>query len=235
MKIAVISDIHANIFALQAVLQDIDKNGCEKIYILGDLVGYYYWPKQVIDLIRSDERMVTIRGNHEDLLARSLKDPEFLELCKRKYGSGLEYCREQLSGDDLKWLDELPESEQLKVEGVELGFFHGSDLHVDEYVYPDVSPARLDEISGFDFVFFGHTHYPVVFSRPNCTVVNPGSVGQPRDVGSLASYVVFDVANLALAKRRVPFDSKPIKEKAQEIDPGCSYLVRILERNNPYA
>ena len=67
MKIAFISDIHSNIFALNSVYEDLNTEKVERIFIAGDLIGYYYWPKDVIDLIRSDDRFLCIAGNHEKI------------------------------------------------------------------------------------------------------------------------------------------------------------------------
>ena len=92
MKIAILSDIHANISAFKAVLQDVEKQKCERLFILGDLVGYYYWPKDVVQYLMQSTCSTVIRGNHEDLLIKSIESEEFNEACYHKYGSGIKIC-----------------------------------------------------------------------------------------------------------------------------------------------
>lgn len=234
MKVAVISDIHANKMALMAVIKDLEKNKCEQVFVLGDLVGYYYWPKEVIEYFMSSNKCVVIRGNHEELLARCIDDSAFAERCYKKYGSGFNVCVEQLSKKHLTWLSLLPDSTTVTVDGLKIGLYHGSEKSVDEYLYPDVSRDRIDDMHfSFDFVFMGHTHYPVVFRKGETIVANPGSVGQPRDVGSLASYAILNTKNKSLSYKRVPFDSYEICEKAKQTDPDTPYLHEIMKRNNP--
>lgn len=236
MKVAVISDIHANSVALDAVYGDLEANGCEKILVLGDLVGYYYDPFDVVEKIRNDPRCVVIKGNHEELLLRSKVNNSFADRCYKKYGSGLNIAIRSLTNEQLSWISLLENNKTLELYGKKIGLYHGSEKFLNEYIYPDTLVERLDEIiTDCDFLLFGHTHYPVVFNRGNYVVVNPGSVGQPRDFGSLASYVIINLDNSSVIFRRIPFSSKELIRKTKEIDPHFSYLSEILERNNPYA
>lgn len=237
MKIAIISDIHANLPALDVVLEDIKKNECGHIFVLGDLVGYYHWPQQVVAKIMQLPNCTTIRGNHEDLLMRTYVDSDFASRCKLKYGSGLEIALKTLSEDEMRWLSELPICQQVQFEGVIFSLFHGSDKEVNEYIYPDSSIKRIEAIgyNQADYVFYGHTHYPVVFNQGKTTIANPGSVGQPRDFGSLASYLILNTKNRALIPRRLHFDSEKVIKKVLNHDPSYTYLIEILKRNNLYA
>lgn len=231
MKIAVLSDIHANIYALEAVFEDIDRNGCEKILVLGDLVGYYYWPKKVVNKIRNDPRCIVIKGNHEELLERCLRDVEFSAKCHKKYGSGFIFCQQQLSEDETNWLRLLPSDTEVVINGINIGLYHGSDRSTNEYIYPDTNESRLAKISTkHDFMFFGHTHYPMTIQHGNCVIINPGSVGQPRDIGSLASYVILNTQNRAIINRRISFDIQPLQIKSQTNDPHYPYLHEIFLR-----
>lgn len=234
MKIAIIADIHANIEALEAVFFDLENQNCDSILVLGDLVGYYYWPREVIQKIKNDARCKVIKGNHECLLQAALKDPQQMQNYQRKYGSSLQICMDELSNEDMDWLLSLPEHKKVIYDGCEIGMYHGSDTDNEEYIYPTVDKARLDQINTKpDFILFGHTHYPVAFSRLDSMIVNPGSVGQPRDIGSLASYAILNTENKGVAFRRVAFDPSTVIEKAREIDPELSYLQEIFMRNNP--
>lgn len=236
MKIAILADIHANSLALDAVYHDLELNGCEKILVLGDLVGYYYNASYVINKISNDPRCFVIKGNHEELLLKSRNNVDFANKCHKKYGSGLKVANETLSQEQIDWITNLPESENIKLDGLKLGLYHGSDKHINEYVYPDAPTKRIN-IVGIenDYIFFGHTHYPVIFPKNNRVIVNPGSVGQPRDVGSLASYAILNTTNSSVVFRRVPFSNENLIAEAMKVDPHYPYLSEILERNNPYA
>jgi len=236
MKIAILSDIHANIIALRAVISDVERNKCQHLFVLGDLVGYYYWPKEVVEFFMENENCTIIRGNHEDILLRVQRDKHYSEKCYQKYGSGFNLCITNLSSIQLSWLSELPESKVINIDGLKIALFHGSDKHTNEYLYPDLSIQRVNEMaSEYDFIFTGHTHYPVVFSSGNTIIANPGSVGQPRDIGSLASYAILNSENKALTFHRVPFDSRSICQVTKKNDPHYPYLYEIMKRNNPYA
>ncbi|PCE67638.1 metallophosphoesterase [Salinivibrio sp. YCSC6] len=233
MKIAILSDIHANFTALEAVGEHMRKQGCEYHLILGDLVGYYYQPKAVIDFVRELPNLFVIQGNHEQLLLRCQHNDDFATACHKKYGSGLKIALDQLENEDLDWIKTLPQSVGFEVEGIHIGGFHGSDKKTDEYLYPDTKRQRINQvITDYDYAFFGHTHYPVTFINGTSILVNPGSVGQPRDVGSLASYVILNTENRALTTHRVPFDSTSLCLQTQETDPHYPYLSKILKRNN---
>ena len=96
MKIAILADIHANIYAFEAVLEDIQKEGVDKIIVAGDLVGYYYWPSEVVNTCMQDSRFICIRGNHEDNLKLAISDPTKLDSLTKKYGSSYRICLEKL-------------------------------------------------------------------------------------------------------------------------------------------
>ena len=235
MKIAILADIHGNSFALDEVFNDIEINDCEQILVLGDLVGYYYNPSCVVDRIKNDSRCITIKGNHEDLLLKAIDDSSFAHKCYLKHGSGLNIAIETLSIDQLDWIKALPESKRIELDGIKLGLHHGSEIDINEYIYPDTKVERIESIkTNNDYLFFGHTHYPALFTTRSSMIVNPGSVGQPRDVGSLASYAILNTDNSSIVFRRVPFSNENLIAETKIKDPHYPYLSEILERNNPY-
>lgn len=235
MRAAVISDVHSNKYAFEAVMADLQSQKCDYLLVLGDLIGYYYWPVEVVDALMSRKNTYVIRGNHEDLLVKARYDSEQKTKYLRKYGSGVNRCLDLLSEEQLSWLENLPAELEIELEGVRIGLYHGSDHSTDEYVYPDAELSRLAETAGdLDFKFFGHTHYPMMTRSKNTVLANPGSVGQPRDVGSLASYMILNLENKVLSPRRLPFDSREIRKTAQQMDPSLSYLGDIMIRNNSF-
>lgn len=231
MKIAVLADIHSNIFALEAVYEDLDKESVDYILIAGDLIGYYYWPREVISLLRKDSRVFCVRGNHENILEEIINNSEMADTYRRKYGSGYDVCQNTLNSEDLNWLISLPEHLKLELDGCSFFMTHGSLSGVNDYLYPDVSLERLqDNYSDSKVTIFGHTHYQFIHSYEQKLLINPGSVGQPRDIGALASYAIINTTNLAIRFRRVSFDYSILTKEAKSKDPKLEYLWKIMKR-----
>lgn len=231
MKVAVISDLHANIHALRAVLDDLNKEEVNAILVAGDLIGYYYWPAEVVKLLMTDKRFFCIRGNHENILQEVLASDTAAKCYLNKYGSGYEACRRQLSEAQLQWLFSLPEQTVVTFEGETFHLGHGALGNTDEYLYPDAPFGRLlDNYSDSKYTIFGHTHYPFLHQYGGRYLLNPGSVGQPRDIGGLASYLVINTANQVVRFKRKAFDRTPVIDAAREKDPSLGYLADIMNR-----
>jgi len=207
---AIISDIHANLEALEAVLADIRQQGISQIYCLGDIIGYGPNPRECIDLVKH-HCQVTILGNHDQA---AMFDPEgFNQGAER----AIFWTRQQLetgdaAGNERRWefLGDLP---RMRREDRFL-FVHGSARNpLNEYVFPEdiYNQRKMERIFGLvdHYCFQGHTHIPGVFTEDgnfqspgelNSTLVlgdqkvliNVGSVGQPRDGDNRSSYVVVD-------------------------------------------
>jgi len=231
MKIAILSDIHGNSAALQAALADARKADVDHLLILGDLVGYYYDIRGVLDLL-ADWPQTVIGGNHEDLLARACTDEKAATTYRAKYGSALDIARETLSSQELDWLTGLPSRQSIILDGISFELCHGAPDDRDRYVYPTATDGELAncEIAG-RMVLMGHTHYPMVSVRPNCTLVNPGSIGQARDLGGFAAWMLLDTETGTLSPRRSAYDPAALISEARRRDPDLAYLSEILSRN----
>lgn len=202
----------------------------DHIIVAGDLVGYYYWPQQVVRLLMEDSRVTCIRGNHEDLLEET-RESSFADKYRRKYGSGYDVCWDTLNDEELDWLGKLPSSVELKIESTSFGVYHGSPLSTNQYVYPDAPQHELIGYhTGHDFTVLGHTHYPLVHHHERTTLLNPGSVGQPRDLGGQASYALIDLKSREVSLRRVLFDTEQIIATARSKDPEIGYLQQVMLR-----
>jgi putative phosphoesterase len=231
MKVALLSDIHANIHALRAVMKALDKESVEKILVLGDLVGYYYWPKDVVDQLRHDSRTICIRGNHEDILLECISDSVAAQKYQKKYGRGFDICMRSLSAQDLDWLAELPKALTLEFEGKSFYLCHGSLGSVDTYLYPDASEDVLkSNYSECDYTVFGHTHYSFLHSQGEQMLINPGSVGQSREGGGSARYAIVNLANNVVRFKCAQYDIASIESYALSVDPELSYLRTIFHR-----
>lgn len=239
-RIAVISDIHSNLQALEAVWARIDELGIDEIFCLGDIVGYGARPAECLGKIR-DAGVRCVQGNHDALVADGDQNLDF-----NVYSlAAVEHNRPLLSHDDIQWLGNLPTSLRLDQKAL---FVHGAPDDRDRYlIYLDDlqdASARIMDEDGPGICFFGHTHHPVVFDghgfvpvrqksivldQEHRVLSNPGSVGQPRDNDPRASFSWWDRESNILTFERVEYD---ILAARQDIfDAGLPRVLgdRLLE------
>lgn len=210
MKIALFSDIHANLPALEACLNDIDSRNPDAVYCLGDLVGYNIWPNEVIDLIRH-RKIPTIAGNYDFGIGRSSDD------CGCAYKTDLEkelgkisiaYTNQVVKKEQRNYLRTLPAhikvEFQLNNDKLNLLLVHGSPRKINEYLFEDRDEKSLNRImeqADADIMCFGHTHKP--YHRMLASeidgqnrfrhAINIGSVGKPKDENSKGCYVMLTI------------------------------------------
>lgn len=229
MKYAIISDIHANLEALQAVLADMQPHA-ERMVCLGDIVGYNANPIECLELIRSRCEVV-IAGNHDQAACDVRLYDDFSEYARE----AMHWTREQLTPDWKQYLSKLPCTARF---GDCWLAAHGSPRDTDEYLFHDThfqeSFAHLDEWQAdMRGCFVGHTHLPMIWEcsqqgvvaptvvtglktqlqRDQRYIINPGSVGQPRYGGPEASYVILDTKALTVEFRFVAYDVAAAQEK----------------------
>lgn len=238
-KLAVISDIHGNMQALETVLQDIKKENCEKILCLGDLAMAGPEPVKAIKTIKTlfDEgKLELIQGNTDELIGN------FSVEITEKLGALFPVMSEALKDDvriipeDLKdFLKNLPAQKELEIEGVRVLMVHGSPRRNDENISPDLP---IEQVEGMlagvnaDLIFCGHTHIPCGYqTSKGQTVVNDGSVGRPFTPNPQACYVIaaFNNGSFEIKHKLLDYD----KQKAAEIlatrsFPNADKLAKIL-------
>lgn len=221
---AVISDIHGNLEALQAVLADIPTEARD-IYCLGDVIGYGANPNECCELVR-DQGMLTISGNHDLAVADNTTD---LSWFNPVAAAAVEWTRKQLTKDNVEFLLTRPRMMQ----NHEALFVHGSIRDPDEYILnTDIAKENLalliSDYPDIPLCFFGHTHVKAISPPPHDPVgpntfdlssggpylVNPGSVGQPRDGDTFASYVLVDGQRVTY--RFVEYDIQRAQAKIRE-------------------
>ncbi|WP_306054846.1 metallophosphoesterase family protein [Natronococcus wangiae] len=203
MNVGLISDIHGNRIALEAALADMPP--VDELLCAGDVVGYNPWPAACVDEVRERE-IPTVVGNHDAAVATGSAF-RFNSMAR----AGVEYAIEHLSDEQLAWLADLPE-ERLECDGrVKLVHGHPDDpQRYARYTYPEeFSPRLLDEE---DVLVLGHTHVQHAERFGDGIVVNPGSVGQPRDGDPRAAYAVVDLDAMTVETRRVEYDIEAVKD-----------------------
>ena len=212
MVLAFISDIHANLHALEAVWEELQREGPDAVYCLGDLVGYGAFPNEVIEFIKKYD-IPTVMGNYDEGVGFDLhdcgcvyKDPEMDRLGKES----LTWTRERTSAENKAFLQSLPIQIRDEDRNPSLLMVHASPRKINEYLYedrPEATFVRISRAAGMDVVLFGHTHLPYQKSVNNTLFINTGSVGKPRDDDPRAGYVLFSLSGeTSVEFRRVSYD-----------------------------
>jgi predicted phosphodiesterase len=210
MKIALFSDVHANLPALEACLADIDKKQPDAIYCLGDLVGYNIWPNEVINILRQ-RGIPTIAGNYDFGIGRGSDDCGCAYKTDDEKAMGkisISYTNSIVQPAERAYLRTLPAhiklEFQLNDDKLNLLLVHGSPRRINEYLFEDrdeKSLLRIMEQADADIMCFGHTHKPyhriLSAQTPASThfrhAVNIGSVGKPKDNDTRGCYVLLTI------------------------------------------
>ncbi|MFA0822854.1 MAG: metallophosphoesterase [Methanomethylovorans sp.] len=227
MRLLIISDIHGNKEALDAVMAVSH----DEVICLGDIVDYGPSPGECIDVLL-DQKIPTIIGNHDNAVAFRM-DCGCGYAYKHLSQSTREYTWNILNTTQLEFLRELPMDLRREENGRKLYFTHGSPTSFYDYIKPDTSEDTIKEfIKGVDaeFIFVGHSHLPFVRKVSDVTLVNPGSVGQPRDGDTRASCVVFDTDSFQAEIIRIDYDMKVVFNKIRKNMPNADELIAILKR-----
>jgi len=208
MKIALFSDIHANLPALEAFFKDVETRQPDTIYCLGDLVGYNIWPNEVIREIRK-RRIPTIAGNYDFGIGRSIDDCGCAYKTDTEKANGavsISYTNQIVQDEERKYLRTLPAhikvEFQLNNDKLNLLLVHGSPRKINEYLFEDreeKSMLRIMEDVDADIMCFGHTHKPYHRTLPSASneryrhAINIGSVGKPKDGDPRGGYVLLHI------------------------------------------
>ena len=190
MRIAIVSDIHANIAALESIQEPYDL-----LFCLGDLVDYGPQPREAIHWVK-ERALRVIRGNHDHALAYEV-DCRCAPVMREASLTTRQWHTRLLSQEDKEYLHGLPITERVEIAGASFHLAHAApagDLY-DYHIVPDASDEVLRErVEGIDadFILLGHTHLPMLRTIGRTTIVNPGSVGQPRHGDPRASYAIWE-------------------------------------------
>src|SRR3954470_4947059 len=208
MRYLVLTDTHANLEAPEARLGEATPRGFDHTLVLGDLVGYGGDPNAVVERIQGLEPTAVVRGNHDKVACGLEQADGFNAVAK----SAAKWTLDVLTPPHREWLASLPEGPIDVDEVVEI--CHGSPFDEDAYIFDELDAVRALKVSNRPLCLFGHTHYPVTFElsddsfdnvgsasgaqaqlpmKPGCKyLINPGSVGQPRDGDPRAAYAIVD-------------------------------------------
>lgn len=220
MRYLILSDIHANMQAFEAVLADAARIGYDAVLVLGDIVGYGADPGPAIDRVLALAPVALVRGNHDKVCAGLEPATSFNDIARES----IEWTAASLSPAHLRVLADLPKGPRQIDANLEI--CHGSPFDEDYYVFDVRDAAYALDAAGARLSLFGHTHVPALFCAADEAfaagspfadgdlalpaggpiLINVGSVGQPRDGDARAAYGILDVARNVLSLRRVSYD-----------------------------
>jgi len=232
MRYLILTDIHANLEGLEACLSDARTRGYDETLVLGDIVGYGPDPNAVIQVIRDLKPRAIVRGNH-DKVALGLNQAEGFHAAAR---AAAHWMLESLTHDNRAWLVALPMG-PVVIDG-DLEICHGAPFDEDAYIFDELDARHAFDAATAPVCFYGHTHFAVVFRlvkdlldvvgpadgntalaiEPNARyLVNPGSVGQPRDGDPRAAYAIYDTQTKQVDLIRLPYALEVTQQKMLKV------------------
>lgn len=233
--VAVITDIHANLPALEAALERIDQLGIEQVYCGGDLVGYGPHPNEVCALIE-DRQIPTIYGNYDYAIARDLEDCgcAYVNQHDRDLGQqSVDWTLAHTNQRSKHFMRGLPFDMRFELGGKRVRLVHGSPRKVNEYLFED-KPARTFERiaagSDCDTLVFGHTHQPWIHRYSGVLFVNCGSIGKPKDGDPRAAFAILETDGDQAAVRieRVEYDADSAAREVASAGLPQEYAAKLV-------
>ena len=235
MRIAVITDIHGNLPALEASLAAIDAMGVDALCCGGDLVGYGPHPNEVCALVE-DRAIPAIHGNHDHAIGRGLDDcgcayitPHDRELGQRSVEWTLAHTDERSRG----FMRGLPFDLRFSMGASRVRLVHGSPRKVNEYLFED-KPASLYERlvaqADYDVLVFGHTHKPWIREHGGVLFVNCGSVGKPKDGDPRAAFAILETAGgrVEASIQRIPYDAESVAREVALVGLPSEFAEKLV-------
>lgn len=246
MKIAVISDIHGNMQALSAVLENIKKENCDKIFCLGDLAMAGPQPSETVEKIRTlinNNEFECIQGNTDEMIAKC--DNQILHLLQENnpvMASALESDVSTLSEEQKTFLANLPGQKEFEIEGVKILLVHGSPRKNNENIYNDLKIEEVEEMiadTDANVIFCGHTHVPCGYqTNTKQTVVNVGSIGRPFSEEPKSCYAIIEIENgeFTIKHNLVNYDVQTASEllKQRGFDGADKLAAMLIKATSRY-
>lgn len=228
MKIAIISDIHGNMDALEEVLKDIKKQQAEKLFICGDIALAGPEPAKTIDFIQKLDATI-IQGNTDEMIANNIQSTPVESMT-----NALLYAETILSEAQKDYLRNLPPQHKETIEGVSLLFVHGSPRRNNEDILPNQPVEKIKEIiknASEDVIFCGHTHIPCGYQIDKQTVVNVGSIGRPFMENPQCCYATADIKDgkIEIIHHLIPYNKELAAEKMRKLPfDGAEQIAEML-------
>jgi len=222
MSLVILSDIHSNYRFLKKIINEIDLLKVEDIYCLGDIIGYYDQPAECIDLL-IERGVKCIKGNHEKYL---LGEAHYNSKNESLYGFFKQ--KRELKDKQVEFLSLLPDQRIETIRNNRFIFIHSLPQNTTKYIF---NPYKFDKtlLNKYDFYCSGHTHIPYILYINRTCVLNPGSVGQPRDYTKKPSFILIDLTKQSIILKKAKLDYASYIKKLQKMNYSIK-LMDILKR-----
>lgn len=227
-RFAFISDVHSNLPALKSALEDIKRRDVDKIYCLGDLIGYHCFPNEVIELLQSED-VVSLKGNHDEAITEEMFDRN------RKGDFPLYWNYDALTEANIHYLRHLPNSIEFHADDVNIVLVHGSPESISEYIREDsYEMGKYFEDMKSDILICAHTHLPYHKQLDGKWLINTGSIGKPKIGRPEVSYILLTVdgSNIEPEVITCPYPYQEMMKALEERD-FPKKLIEAIESGNP--
>lgn len=232
MKIVAFSDIHGNLLALKAFIEELKSIKYDLLIFCGDIFGYYYHQDEIIDELSRLPDMIWLRGNHDqfflDILYKKYDEKAYIE----KYGHSYFDLQNKISHRCIEKMKETIASKEISVGNYKIGVFHGTpDNLLEGRLYPKDEVMNIEAYTKYNLVIMGHTHFKMNRCCNGTWLVNPGSLGQPRD-GKGYGFAIIDTEKESVQFRNVSFDQVVLYAEIEKNDRDLKKLKDVLDREN---
>lgn len=230
MKLLVFSDIHGNSYALEAFFSKIETMEYDRLIFCGDIFGYYYNQRQILEKLSDRKDLIWLKGNHDEFFLNLYRGKAKKEYYIRQYGHSYDCLQERYREEDFALISSHSSSYLLQEQNCRIGIFHGTpEDSLNGRLYPDNSISNPSVYQDYDIVILGHTHCRMVRTEGSTLIVNPGSLGQPRD-GSGYGFAVIDTGYKTVAFHNVIINQAALYRQIDKYDPDLKKLKEVLER-----
>ncbi len=229
MKILVFSDLHGNIYTFNKLLNTKEFKEADNIIFCGDIFGYYYHQDEIIYKMREINNLHIVLGNHDKMFIDMIDN----KLCSHdlcsKYGKSYILAKSSISEENIEYIRKLPCKKEVILDNNKFSIQHGSIYdNINGRIYPD---TEIDIDKQYNYIIVGHTHYKMKREIEGIKLINPGSIGQPRD-GGKPSYVVIDTNKNTEAFYEIDYDKESLIREIYNNNETLTYLIEILNRES---
>lgn len=230
MKLIVFSDIHGNSYALDAFTKKINDMAYDYLIFCGDIFGYYYNQKEVIERLSCLKNLIWLKGNHDEYFLKLYDKEVSSDSYIQNYGHSYENVHLRFTREEAAIIAAHDAQYVLQEEHCRIGIFHGApDNKLEGRLYPNTSIRDEEEYKQYDIVILGHTHCRMVRTLGHTLIINSGSLGQPRD-GSGYGFACVDTELRTVTFENVYFEQKLLYEQIDSYDKNLMKLKSVLER-----
>lgn len=232
MKILAFSDLHGNIYALNKFIEVLPAYEVDMLLFCGDIFGYYYKQKQIIERLDSLKNLIWLRGNHDQYFLDANENMSLTKELISRYGHSYDLKKNVLNEEYVNRIKMTKKIFEMDIQGYRIGAFHGTPQDALEgRLYPNDQIADERSYEKYNLVILGHTHFKMIRYVGNTLVVNPGSLGQPRD-GKGYGFAIIDTDTNTAKFHNVKFEQEILYQEIEQYDPKLKKLKEVLEREN---